>query len=82
MVTYIFITYLDTIIKAKYFYRYLVEDWYINLDRTRKDGKQIIQISDTETVRYGERKNVRGNTRMFSIVKDPLLMTLYILVVL
>lgn len=40
----------DTIIKAKYFYQYLVEDWCINLGQMRKDGKRIIQISDTETI--------------------------------
>lgn len=36
------------IIKAKYFYQYLVEDWCISLGQMRKDGKRIIQISDTE----------------------------------
>lgn len=43
---------VGTITKAKYFYQYLVEDWYINLDQTRKDGKRIIQIFDTETIHY------------------------------
>lgn len=40
---------IDTIIRARYFYRCLVEDWYINLDQMQKDGKRIIQISEIET---------------------------------